>query len=419
MNDRAATRAAKRRPKLLVLASTYPRWQADPEPGFVHELSRRLTARFDVVVLCPHAKGALPQERMDGVDIVRYGYAPERWERLVNDGGIVSNLRHRPWTALLLPTFLLGHLWALQRLLRSVRPDVIHAHWILPQALMIALLQLIGARTPPTLVTSHGADLFALRGRLPMWIKRFTIRRMQATSVVSSAMLEPMLALGAHADALTVAPMGVDLQHRFTPDLQSPRSRNQLLFVGRLVEKKGLTHLLDALPKILERHPGTTLNIVGFGPELTRCQQQVDRLRLQAHVHFLGPISQTALPELYRRSTMLIAPFVQDSSGDQEGLGLVMVEALGCGCPVVTTRLPAIQELHEGRWPPYVAEPGDPVSLAAQVNALLDNPEAGRTWVEGLHPLLIARFDHETVAAGYAAQLAALISDLPRGEARA
>ena len=76
------------RPRLLVLTSTYPRWAGDPEPGFVHELSRRLTDKFQVTVLCPHACGALPKEQLDGVKVIRYRYAPERWERLVNNGGI-------------------------------------------------------------------------------------------------------------------------------------------------------------------------------------------------------------------------------------------------------------------------------------------------------------------------------------------
>ena len=85
------------RKKLLVLASTYPRWEGDPEPGFVHELAKRLTTPFKVRVLCPHAWNAAAQEMLEGVEVVRYRYAPVRFETLVNDGGIVNNLRHQPW----------------------------------------------------------------------------------------------------------------------------------------------------------------------------------------------------------------------------------------------------------------------------------------------------------------------------------
>ena len=87
---------AKKRPKLLVLASTYPRWAADHEPGFVHELSSRLTDRFEVRVLTPHHKGAATREERDGVDVYRYRYAPEKLETLIYDGGMVTNLRRQP-----------------------------------------------------------------------------------------------------------------------------------------------------------------------------------------------------------------------------------------------------------------------------------------------------------------------------------
>src|SRR5690606_6282774 len=90
-------------PTLLVLTSTYPRWAGDPEPGFVHELAKRLTDRFRVIVLGPHAPGAKTAEVLDGVEVIRYRYAPERMETLVNDGGIITNLRRSRWKYLLVP----------------------------------------------------------------------------------------------------------------------------------------------------------------------------------------------------------------------------------------------------------------------------------------------------------------------------
>ena len=82
--------AEKRKPGLLVLASTYPRWKDDHEPGFVHELCKRLAGSFDVVALVPDAPGADPDGLLDGVDVVRYRYAPRWLQTLVNDGGIVT-----------------------------------------------------------------------------------------------------------------------------------------------------------------------------------------------------------------------------------------------------------------------------------------------------------------------------------------
>ena len=132
----------KAKPTLLVLTSTYPRWADDPEPGFVHELAKRLTNHFRVIVLGPHAPGASATEVLDGVEGVRYRYAPDRLETLVNDGGIVTNLRRDKWKLLLVPGFVLAQSWCTWRLVRTGSVDVIHAHWLIPQGLIAAMLRL-------------------------------------------------------------------------------------------------------------------------------------------------------------------------------------------------------------------------------------------------------------------------------------
>ena len=153
------------KPCLLVLASTYPRWEGDPEPGFVHELSKRLTRKFRVIVLGPHAPGAKTREVLDGVEVVRYRYAPTPLETLVNGGGIMANIRLRPWKLLLVPAFMACQLAAAWRICRREQVDLIHAHWIIPQGLVAAVLQSLPGRNVPFVVTAHGSDVHALKGR--------------------------------------------------------------------------------------------------------------------------------------------------------------------------------------------------------------------------------------------------------------
>lgn len=386
------------RPRLLVLASTYPRWPGDPEPGFVHELSRRLTDGFDVTVLCPHAAGAPARERIDGVDVVRYRYAPERFEILVNDGGIVTNLRRRPWSWLLVPGFVLLQIWATWWLTRKLRPHVIHAHWLIPQGFVIALLQVFRASMTPYVVTSHGADLFSLRGFALSAVKRFVIRRSAAMTVVSEGMLEAVAALGVDASRVRVEPMGVDLSTRFRRDDRIPRRRNELLFVGRLVEKKGLRYLLDAMPIVLAQRPDTVLTVAGFGPEDTDRRAQAAHLGIAARVNFLGAVRQEALPDLYRRSAVFVAPFVQSSSGDQDGLGLVLIEALGCGCRVVVSSMLATRRLIADIDAVEGCVAGDASSLATAIVRALDFRET-----EDVAD--ISAFDWQARAYAYAALL--------------
>lgn len=397
------------KPVLLVLASTYPRWQGDPEPGFVHELARRCTGDFDVIALVPGAPGALACERLDGVEVVRYRYAPRRLETLVNDGGIVTNLRRQPWKLLLVPAFVLAQAWHARQLVRTRQVDVIHAHWLLPQGLIAAVLQSKG-RSVPYLVTSHGADLYALRAGWMERLKRRVVRRASLSTVVSKPMRDELERIGADAAKVVVRSMGVDLIDRFHPS-GAPRDPCEILFVGRLVEKKGVSLLLRAMPAILAAVPRAKLTIAGFGPQEAALREQAARLGLDEHVHFLGPVAQTELPDLYRRAAVLAAPFVRAASGDQEGLGLVTAEAIGCGCPVVTSDLPATLDVMH-HTPGFLrVTAGDARALAEAIVAVIRHGELHRHGALACRQQLLDRLDWRAVSQDYVRMLKACAND--------
>lgn len=390
------------KPRLLVLTSTFPRWRDDPEPAFVHELARRLTGHFDVTVLAPRAPGSQRLERMDSLRVVRFPYFVQRWENLAtHGGGILSRLRVNRWNYLLVPPFLLGQLWALIRLLRRERFDMIHAHWIIPQGLIAVLGRVLSRRAIPLVCTSHGGDLYALRGKLLQGLKCRIIERSRKLTVVSSAMRNHVVGMGIPPDKVDVISMGVDLQQRFTPDPAVERNQHELLFVGRLVEKKGLRVLLEAMPDILAEHSGTRLTVAGSGPLESALRQQAQRLGIADRIEFLGMISQTELPDLYRRATLFVAPFLVAESGDQEGLGLVMVEALGCGCPVIASDLPAVRDVIRDGESGLLVTPGAPQALASAIIRLLDAPEQRRMLADQGRLHCSERFDWSTVAERY------------------
>lgn len=392
--------AATSKPRLLVLTSTYPRWRDDPEPGFVHELSRRLTADFEVTVLCPHAPGAAIEEELDGVSVERYRYAPAAWETLVHGGGMVANLKRKPLKWLLVPGFLLGQTWAARRIVRRRSVDVLHAHWLIPQGLALLLLRLLGCRTP-YLVTSHGADLYSLRGTLSRALKRRVAAKSAAMSVVSKAMVEEAVRLGLRPPKLEVLSMGVDLHGRFVPDAAIRRQVDRLLFVGRLVPKKGLSHLLDAMPAVLARRPSVRLAIVGFGPEERALKAQVQRLGLGERVEFLGAKTQGELPGLYRSASLFVAPFVKEASGDQEGLPVALMEAVGCGCPVIAGEVAGLRDLLGAAADQVCVDPKDSAALAAAILTSLEAPAEAATRALEVRRTALEKVDWTAVASGY------------------
>ncbi|MGN6655443.1 MAG: glycosyltransferase [Rhodanobacter sp.] len=365
-------------------------------------MAKRLVGHFRVIAVVPSAPGALAREKLDEVEVIRYRYAPRRLETLVNDGGIVTNLRRHRWKLLLVPSFVMGQVWRTWRVLRINQIDVIHAHWLLPQGAIATMLGKLLCRSFPVVVTSHGADLFALRGAVLNALKRWVVRKASAVTVVSEAMRNELARIGANLGTVEVQPMGVDLTGRFTPDLTKPRSHDEILFVGRLVEKKGLSYLIDAMPTILKAHPSAYLTVVGFGPEEVERRAQARSLGLQNKVHFAGALQQADLPPHYRRAAVFVAPFVEASTGDQEGLGLVSLEAVGCGCPVVISDLPATRDvLPHGAGLVRVA-PGDSAALAEAVTDVLAHMDIHLRGAETRREQAVRRFDWVAVSSHYA-----------------
>jgi glycosyltransferase involved in cell wall biosynthesis len=390
--------------RLLVLTSTYPRFRGDPQPAFVHELARRLTDRFEIDVVAPHAPGLAREEVLDGVRIHRFRYAPGRLEDLAYDGGMLNRLRSRPLRWVLVPFYLAAMVLATRRLIRRRGHAVIHAHWLVPQGLAALFCRRVAGRHVPVLCTLHGGDLFGLDVGWANRLRASILRRLDAVTVVSEAMRVRVQALGRDLPESAVIPMGTDLTERFTPD-PAVKREPFLLFVGRLVRKKGLDVLLDAFASIAGDHPHLTIVIVGDGPERAALEAQSVDLGIGGSVQFLGSVPNDRLPNLYRRATAAVFPFRQEATGDQEGFGLVVVEAMGCGCPVACGNVPAVKDIVvPGRTGTLV--PSENVSdLAENIERLLNDGHSALRMALAARELVCLRFDWGHSVASYNAIL--------------
>lgn len=391
--DRTRVRTMK---KLLVLTSTYPRWKSDYLPTFVHELSKGLSSYFQVAVLCPHSPGAATEEIMDGVKIFRYRYAPTRIETLVSDGGISSNLREKPLKMLLLPAFLLMQVMALRRLARKFAPDLVHAHWLIPQGFSAAILRSLMKDFPPFLVTVHGSDLSGYRNAPLKLVKKLVVKRASSVTVVNGSMVERIRKLGCECP-ISVRPMGTDLEKLFTFCGNSEREEKTLLYVGRLIRSKGILTLLSAFRSVLEVFPDAVLRIAGNGPESETVRSEISRQGMEENLKLLGPVNHVDLPELYRQASVFVAPF--DS---EEGFGLVVVEAIGCGCKVVATDTPAVRDISSGISTVTMVPASDPAILAMAITKVLGDSSPTEANLLTSIRTVRERFDWSVVAEGYA-----------------
>lgn len=355
------------RPRVLVLATTLPAVRDDGTPQFVLDLSLGLQRRFDVCIVAPRVRSARSDDLIEGVRIQRFAYFPRRWESLA-DGAILPNLKARPWTALQVPFVLAAYLWAALRMARRWRPDVIHAHWLIPGGLVA--LPISRLLSIPYVVTVHGADAFAMRGAGLQWLKALIMRRAAVVSLTSAALAEAVPAV--RSVPQPIIPMGVDVEG-FAKGMGARHPvYGRLLFVGRLAEKKGVDVLLRALAQV----PEATLVVGGDGPDDQRLEALSVQLGVSDRVEFAGRVSRERIREELRRAYAVVVPSRVAADGDQDTTPLVMSEGMSAGVPVIASRLGGLAEQIEPGVTGLLAEPGSPESLAEVLRQALSDPEA-------------------------------------------
>jgi len=385
---------------ILVLASTYPRWKNDTEPRFVHDLCKQLSSEYRVIALVPHYPGARRKEDMDGVLVQRFRYFLPAGERLAYDGGIIQNLKRNRLKLLLVPFFLISQFIQILVLCRKYKIRLIHAHWVIPQGLLALLARPLLPGKIKVLSTSHGGDLFSLQGRGLQALKRFVFRRSDHVTVVSNAMRDHLEQIGCNSGNVTVQSMGVDLSTRFVPG-NRPAGPNRLIYVGRLVEKKGVATLVTAIHLLKNDFPELRLTIVGDGPEKPALEKLAADFGVNAQIDFAGSQPNENVPQYYQSAGIAVVPSIVAADGDQEGLGLVAVEALGCGCVTIVSDLPALRDVVSDGENGLVFRATDATDLSEKIRHLLTNTALFERLGSAGRQSVVNRFDWKQVGSQY------------------
>ncbi len=382
---------------LLVLASTYPAHIGDGTPSFVRDLAVGLADRFAPHLLVPAIPGGPAEEAADGITVTRYRYFPRRWEDVAH-GAILENVRSRKSRLIQLP-FLIAAQWrGVRREVRRRRPEVIHAHWIIPQGLVAR----VAAPKVPLVVTTLGGDLYALNDPISRALKRSVLRHASVVTVMNADMRTRAIALGADPDATHVLPMGAQVaQFADAAAGRAGRAADRpvrLLAVGRLVEKKGFHVLLESLAAIGGRD--WHLTIVGDGPQ----RAALERAAAELPVTFAGQLTREQLAKADAEADIAVFPSVRAASGDQDGLPVALLEVMASGCAVVVSDLPGLAEAVEPGVSGLVVPTGDVRALTEALASLIGD-RATRVAMGLAAADHALRFDVAAVADAYATLL--------------
>jgi len=375
--------SAKDKPiKVLWLTSSYPRSKDDSASVFLRYMAQALAKQqIELQILAPDHPDVEATPTADSIVIRRFHYFfPRKCQKLAYGSGILPNLRAMPWLVLQVPLFILSMFITATWLLLRQRPALIHAHWIFPQGSVAVLLGKLFRI--PVIVTTHGGDAFALKGSLLGAIKRWTIKNCKAWTSNTEATTN---AVGSELPSPHIIPMGIDYRKFAAGDAQNVLKENEprkfiLLFVGRLVEKKGVADLLKAYALLPEtsRHQAE-LWIIGDGAEREKLEALAMNSRIVNSIRFFGRMPNHQLPDYYAAADIFIAPSIIDNQGDTEGQGVMLLEAMASRVPVITTNVGGIGNVVTHGETGLLVSPGKPQEISDAIVQLINDKKLRET----------------------------------------
>jgi len=357
-----------------MVTSSYPKYAGDVTAPFIESIARSVEGRGHRVDVVLPFHPDLRRSDDEPVRFFPYRYAPT--DALCLWGyaqSLEADVRVRREIYVLAPFVALALRNAVGQRLRSDRYDVVHVHWLVPNAAM--MFDVAGAFGVPLVVSVHGSDVFmAERSALPRALARRALARTGAVTACSGDLHRRLVALGAPASRVRTVPYGVD-SSEFAPGDRSGRGRwgataNDVLVLafGRMVEKKGFRYLIEAVAKV----PGIRLMVAGDGD--LRAALEARARELRAPAVFPGSLERRELATAVVAADVVVVPSIVDDAGNVDGLPNSLLEALSAGRAVVATEVAGIPDVVENGVNGLLVPEKNPAALAAALSRLAEDP---------------------------------------------
>jgi len=376
---------------ILHVGKYYPPYRGGIET-VVEQLCRGLARRgVEITALVSNDGPTTVDESMDGVRVLRLGRGAE--------------LNSQPLNLRLVPT------------LRRLRFDALHFHTPNP----VGALAVLAARRAEPIIVTHHSDIVRQRllGGAATTVQALLYHRAAALIAATPKHVEHSAVLRRFESKCRVIHFPIDASpYVDAPSLWDERlppawqSEPLVLFVGRLVYYKGVDVLLEAL-RLTER---PRLAIVGVGPLASRLTQQAARLGITDRVRFLGEVPDDRLRSLYKCARFLVLPSVAPS----EAFGMVQLEAMAAGRPVISTDLKSgVPYVNRHGETGLIVRPSDPPALAAAMTTLLDDQPRALSMGAAAQRRVLAEFHVDRVVDAHFELYASLLPSPPRSASRA
>lgn len=367
--------------KVLVLTQSFIRYKSDITSAYLFSLSKEIqTIGVDISVLAPHESSLPLYEKIDGIGIYRFRYAPCKFEGLAYRGNMHELVMRSFVNKIIFAMYLVyGTIKAIE-VIRKEKINIIHAHWWVPSGIIALLVSRITGK--PYIVTSHGTDVFMMRKlKILVPLAKMVFKKAKFITVVSNEMKSFLINdIVVPANKIEVFPMPCDFSLFYPIDESEGshlpvREEKIILNIGRLIKWKGHNYLIKAIEFLKKKKHNVKLIIIGNGPEEMELKRQVKELNLEDCIEIIPFRPKNELNYFYNLCDVFVLPSITDSLGLTEGLGLVSLEAMSCKKPVIGTNTGGIKDIIKDGETGLLVPEKDPQALADAIEKLLENKE--------------------------------------------
>ena len=364
--------------KVLFIVTAYPRHVGDIITPWMGETIERLQrAGVTVEVLAPSYRGSRTS-MIGNVMVHRFRYGPAALETLTHDVPALDRIAKKPLFAAMLPAYVAAGSAAAARIAREGSFDVVHAFWPIPHGLFALAAKRVSRAAMVSTFFSSELN-WSARGRAIFGpILRSNVNGSDAVTVISSYTGARLREYVPTVKPVTI-PFGAAAVNHLsdtagvTERVRGPEEPFELLFVGRLVRRKGVDVLLRAVAMLVD-DGRLRLRIVGGGPEKAALEREMRRLGIEHRVTFEGVVDAMQVERLFADCDALVLPAIVTETGETEGLGVVLIEAMGYGKPVIATSAGGIVDIVSDGDTGLVVPPGDPAALAGAIRKAMNEP---------------------------------------------
>lgn len=374
--------------KICVLTHVCPRFKNDTVGAFMDGFCGGLQGAGNDVTLFTAYSYDFKRDPSDyAFKIKTYKYIfPNRLHILGYDRTLLRDMRMRRSVYFLAPFLFFWGTLSLLIWTSRERPDIIHAHWILPNGFIAAVVSKM--KDVPVVVSVPGSDALVARQNIIFRsLARFATNTANLITSNSPHLRDSLISeIGIDRTKFAIVPYGVGVEIKRTSSSELGEIKDSLgiepnelviLAVSRLVYKKGLRYLIEAIPQVRSARKFRVV-IVGWGPLRAELEGLISRLGVEGKVIMAGGVGRDQISKYYNMADIFVMASIMDESGNLDDQSVAITEAMACGKPIIATdwegnRL-AVKDGVNG----FIVPEKDSSAIAGALDKLIDSPQLRR-----------------------------------------